>query len=282
MDQKQKKAHRAAKRKNTPKNTNLDGSLRCGRLLLNHALQDTVSMEGWSAARIKAWKNRHKQSNAYFYRFNVPGQPQKNGKWTMDEHRVFMERVLGVGVNDQWGIFSQPIAGRVGYQCSNYWRGLVKQGDVTDPNYYYDGKKLHFKRHTKTFSISTEYRRYAITVNRDVSGIWSDLPKKHPLYPSAAYCQSVEDALGSCGGYVPNRKETKKRVNKRQRNEKDAARNDSKTPAKKKRRKNKRSAEDKDETFHCTALIEKQEIDNPMPDFVDCMTGNTVVKPTIS
>eukprot|EP00487_Bulimina_marginata_P000719 TRINITY_DN11437_c0_g1_i1.p1 TRINITY_DN11437_c0_g1~~TRINITY_DN11437_c0_g1_i1.p1 ORF type:complete len:101 (-),score=4.74 TRINITY_DN11437_c0_g1_i1:87-389(-) len=90
-------------------------------------------MEGWSEARKKAWNNRKSSPNAYFYRFNVPGQPQKNGKWTKDEHALFMKRVIGFGVNDQWGIFSKSIPGRVGYQCSNYWRGLVKDGDVTDP-----------------------------------------------------------------------------------------------------------------------------------------------------
>eukprot|EP01083_Nonionella_stella_P026183 72054_1 len=268
MHENQKQQQKQAKRmRNTTKNRNLNGSQRCGRLLLNTALQDTVSMDGWSAARVKAWKNRDKHSNAYFYRFNAPGEAQKNGKWSMDEHHVFMERVFEFGVNDQWGMFSQVIVGRVGYQCSNYWRGLVKEGDVTDPNYDFDGKKLHFKRNTKTFSISTEFRRYAITVNRDVSGIWTDLPQKHPLHPSEEYCESVDNALASSssGG----------RVKKRKRNEEDVTWH-------KKRRKNKRSAEDDDETFHCNASIERQAVDNPMPDFIDCMTGNVVVKPAIS
>merc|ERR1719188_960843 len=81
--EKQKKAARAAKRKNknTQKNVNTDGKKRCGRLLLNDALKNVGSMEGWSEARKKAWTNRKKSPNAYFYRFNVPGQPQAGGKW---------------------------------------------------------------------------------------------------------------------------------------------------------------------------------------------------------
>eukprot|EP00485_Elphidium_margaritaceum_P015971 CAMPEP_0202726412 /NCGR_PEP_ID=MMETSP1385-20130828/184599_1 /ASSEMBLY_ACC=CAM_ASM_000861 /TAXON_ID=933848 /ORGANISM="Elphidium margaritaceum" /LENGTH=657 /DNA_ID=CAMNT_0049392633 /DNA_START=52 /DNA_END=2025 /DNA_ORIENTATION=+ len=194
------KAERASKRKqkNVAKNTNLDGSKRSGRLLLNDALKNIDDQSQWSDARKKAWKERQSRPNAYFYRFCVPGQPQKNGKWTTEEHKLFMQRVLEIGVNDSWGIFSKKIPGRVGYQCSNYWRGLVKDGDVRDPNYWYDGKKLHFKRNTKSFAIAAEYRRYAITVVRDKSGVFTGLPAKHPKHPSSEYCKEVEEAMKGC------------------------------------------------------------------------------------
>merc|ERR1712154_558405 len=64
-----------------------------GRLLLDDALKDTENFEGWSAARVQAWKNKAVNPNAYYYRFNNPGEPQKNGRIGMDEHKMFMERV---------------------------------------------------------------------------------------------------------------------------------------------------------------------------------------------
>ena len=36
---------------------------------------------GWSEARIKAFRNREKNPNQYYYRFNDPGEPQATGKW---------------------------------------------------------------------------------------------------------------------------------------------------------------------------------------------------------
>lgn len=38
------------------------------------------------------------------------------------------------------------IPGRVGYQCSNYYRQLIREGVIIDDNYYIDEKdKLSFK-----------------------------------------------------------------------------------------------------------------------------------------
>jgi len=259
----------------------LDGSRRCGRLLLNDALKDIGKMEGWSEARKKAWKQRRTAPNAYFYRFNVPGQPQKNGKWDAEDHRLFMERVMAFGVNDQWGIFSKKIPGRVGYQCSNYWRGLVKDGDVVDPNYAFDGKKLHFKRNTKSFRIRDEYRKFAVTIKRDASGVWTNLPQKHPRHPTPEYCREVELALS---GTVYSSSGTK-----RKRKTKSSGGSDEDAPpASKRRRRNnrrRRGGDDDDEAFHCsvsTAAQSKEDDENPMADFVDIMTGTAVVRPAIS
>jgi len=284
QNEKRKKASRAAKRKGASKNTNMDGSKRCGRLLLNDALKNVGSMEGWSEARKKAWKNRRTSPNAYFYRFNVPGQPQKNGKWTKEDHALFMKRVMEVGVNDQWGIFSKKIPGRVGYQCSNYWRGLVKDGDVLDPNYHYDGKKLHFKRNTKSFRISDEYRRFAITIVKDCSKVWTNLPSKHPKHPSDDYCQEVRDALSGTNYGAKGGKGGKKK-RKRGNGDNDSDEEWDAKPSKRRRRNRKRYADDDgDEAFHCsvTAPEVEEDDDNPMPDFIDIMTGNGVQKPAIS
>jgi len=40
------------------------------------------AFEGWSEARIKAYKMIGINPNTYYYRFNAPGEKQRNGAWT--------------------------------------------------------------------------------------------------------------------------------------------------------------------------------------------------------
>jgi len=112
-------------------------------------LDDAIAqgnMEGWSEARKRAWAQRASNPNAYYYRFNEPGEMQRNGKWTKTEIELFFRRMKEVGVNGQWGIFSQSIPGRVGYQCSNFYRHLIETNQIQDPNYYLDEKgKAHYR-----------------------------------------------------------------------------------------------------------------------------------------
>jgi len=111
-------------------------------------LDDAIAQgnfEGWSEARIRAWNQRDKNPNAYYYRFNAPGEKQRNGKWTKDEISLFYKRMKEVGVNGQWGIFSMTIPGRVGYQCSNFYRQLIETSQIKDENYVLDEKgKAHY------------------------------------------------------------------------------------------------------------------------------------------
>ncbi|KAJ3210929.1 hypothetical protein HDU67_004872 [Dinochytrium kinnereticum] len=89
--------------------------------------------EGWSTARVKAYQAVGTSPNAYYYRFNAPGEKQKNGPWTEDEKRLFMARLSESGSHGQWGLFSTAIPGRVGYQ-------LLKSGEIKDQNYVVDEK----------------------------------------------------------------------------------------------------------------------------------------------
>jgi hypothetical protein len=47
-------------------------------------------MTGWSEARVKAWNGRAANENAYYYRFNAPGEAQASAGWTPGEHKLFM------------------------------------------------------------------------------------------------------------------------------------------------------------------------------------------------
>jgi len=188
-----KKQQRKKKRENSnpSKGQNMNGSKRCERLLLNDALKNKDTMEGWSDARRNAYLNRDKNPNAYYYRFNDPNEEQKNGKWTKEEHYLFMKRLTELGSNDKWGVFSQVIPGRVGYQCSNYYRQLIKEKCVIDPNYYVDNTgKLHFRRfgeenkkNKTSKNIQERLRRFGFTVTKDSSGVWQNLPCRHPNAP---------------------------------------------------------------------------------------------------
>jgi len=162
---------------------NLDGSKRAERILLDDALKTKdTNMTGWSVARKKAYKVIEKNPNAYHYRFNKPGEPSGSGAWTKKEHKQFMKLLLEKGANKNWGLFSIRIPGRVGYQCSNYYRKLVKHYKIWDPNYWFDGKKLYFKRGQER---NEAWVQYAFTVLEDDSGVFGKPPAQHPKCPSA-------------------------------------------------------------------------------------------------
>ncbi|KAJ2550822.1 hypothetical protein EV175_003925 [Coemansia sp. RSA 1933] len=108
------------------------------------------AMKGWSEARIKAFKAIKTKPNTYYYRFNAPGEEQRTGQWTSEEQKLFHARLREIGANGQWGIFSMVIPGRVGYQCSNYYRYLVENRLINDPNYVLDENgKAHYLFTTK-------------------------------------------------------------------------------------------------------------------------------------
>ncbi|KAJ1664603.1 hypothetical protein IW140_003995 [Coemansia sp. RSA 1813] len=108
------------------------------------------AMKGWSEARIKAFKAIKTKPNTYYYRFNAPGEEQRTGQWTQEEQKLFHARLGEIGANGQWGIFSMVIPGRVGYQCSNYYRYLVENRLINDPNYVLDENgKAHYLFTTK-------------------------------------------------------------------------------------------------------------------------------------
>lgn len=55
------------------------------------------------------------------------------------------------------------IPGRVGYQCSNFYRRLLKEGRVKDDNYYFDAKgepKFKFKSSSKVRLENLEYTHF--------------------------------------------------------------------------------------------------------------------------
>lgn len=123
------------------------------KIKCNYPKPSEIKQEEWDS-----WSDAHKNSymqmksnpNTYLYRNLPPGEQQRNGPWSPEEHRLFLKRLHEIrsqGIYEgKWGIFSQSIPGRVGYQCANYYRKLVSTGQVHDEYYSKDEEgKLHFK-----------------------------------------------------------------------------------------------------------------------------------------
>jgi hypothetical protein len=109
---------------------------------------------GWSPIRRESFAQIVDNPNAFFYRNRPPGDPQKFGPFTPDEESQFLERVayfrtLGIHAG-LWGLFAVPIRGRLGYQCSNFYRLLVNDGKIKDTHYdVLPHGKLQFKHGTR-------------------------------------------------------------------------------------------------------------------------------------
>jgi hypothetical protein len=112
---------------------------------------DQESWDQWSEAHQESYLKGKRNPNTYFYRNLAPGETQKNGGWDEEEKELFLRRLEEMkrkypNEKGQWGIFSQAIPGRVGYQCSNFYRKLVASGEIQAPEYEFDDKgKLKFK-----------------------------------------------------------------------------------------------------------------------------------------
>eukprot|EP00948_MAST-09A_sp_MAST-9A-sp1_P004079 g4079.t1 len=129
----EKKAKEEEKKKEENSSSNSSPTGRRRSLRARKPAAKLLNM-GWSEARTKAWLNRERNENAYYYRFNEPGEVQRTGGWSKEEHDGFIDLIKN-GVDYRWGILSKNVPGRVGYQCSNYYRKLVEKGKITDPNY---------------------------------------------------------------------------------------------------------------------------------------------------
>ncbi|KAJ6227145.1 zinc finger cchc domain-containing protein [Anaeramoeba flamelloides] len=97
----------------------------------------------WSGAKLKSWKNRRINPNTFYYRFKDPGKFQDMGDWSELSKKQWIDRYNefksnGWKIGHAWGLFSKKVNGRVGYQCSNYYRRLLKEGVLEDPSYGID------------------------------------------------------------------------------------------------------------------------------------------------
>ncbi|KAL9541823.1 hypothetical protein PS6_010123 [Mucor atramentarius] len=139
--------------------------------------KSNVAFEGWSEARIRSFKMIEKNPNSYYYRFNEPGQEQRRGPWTEDEKKLFIDRLKEMGTEGQWGLFSKGIPGRVGYQCSNYYRFLIETKQLQDGNYVIapNGKPLYtFEKKLQDGTTEKRLRTHNKSLNQSYYASGSD------------------------------------------------------------------------------------------------------------
>lgn len=99
-----------------------------------------------SKARMNALLSKDVNPNQFYYRWNDPGVVPATGEWSKEERINFYNAILELGITYEWGNFSRKILGRVGYQCSNYYRKLITDGDIIDSYYTIIDGKLKFTR----------------------------------------------------------------------------------------------------------------------------------------
>jgi hypothetical protein len=240
------------------------------RLRLDDALEKQDNFDGWSPARIRAFQSIDTNPNSYYYRFNAPGEAQCNGGWNEEETRLFYERMHSFGVNKNWGLFSMTIPGRVGYQCSNFYRKLIESNKVSDDNYYLDERgRARFKS-----------RR----ASRDASaGVRAPSKPKAPAQPRKAP--------------APKPKSKKKKKKRRRRNQdvvyaddvdssdSDSDSGDTATSTSTSSFSSSSSSRRRDSAqspMRSAASQRRARLENPLPGVMDPITMEEVVKPCMS
>ena len=112
----------------------------------------------WSSVRRESYIEMLDNPNKFFYRNRPPGELQKNGAWSPEENAQFRERLtlfqrLNI-IDTVWGLFAVPIKGRLGYQCANYYRSLLKDGKLVSDRYSIVDGKLVCNRSVKAVKPS--------------------------------------------------------------------------------------------------------------------------------
>lgn len=271
-----------------------------GRLGLDEAIKQiqennidpTKAFEGWSQARIRAYQMIDQNPNSYYYRFNAPGEVQRKGQWAADERKVFFDRLKEVGANGQWGIFAMKVPGRVGYQCSNFYRLLVETNEIQDPNYVLDEKgKAHYLFDKKTADGNTEktFRTHSKHGTGRGSGIPSSSSSSTPRKPKAVAApvdkkskkkkrrrgwnsdseedDDFEDYNDTSGTYTVSSRASRSTRRTRARMDIDEGNDQVNTV---------------DEEVVEEESEDDVDLENPLPGFLDPITLDEVVKPAIS
>lgn len=268
------------KRKRLVKKTTTDDAkrrcIRYSRLRLDDALQQLEKaddpekvFEGWSEARTRAYRQIKTKPNSYYYRFNAPGEKQRNGMWTPEERKLFFKRLAEVGANGQWGLFSMTIPGRVGYQCSNFYRSMLKSGEIQDENYTVDEKGelryLFGKKDGKIGAVRVHSRSSRKSRDWDNDDLYEDTPHITPKRRRNSFSYTSSDAQSSNASVS----DTDENVNGADWN----------TTNRTRVKFNK-----SDYTIqHTSVSIPKNiEYENPLPGFIDPITLEEVVRPAIS
>jgi hypothetical protein len=127
----------------------------------------------WSSVHRRSYLGKEKARNAFLYRNPPPGVAKRGGAWSPEEKEKFMARLAEVKARgddtEKWGLFSEAIPGRVGYQCSNFYRRLILHGELTDPRYEFDenGKLRYLAQSRSSMPRSSRPERKRVVLSLD-------------------------------------------------------------------------------------------------------------------
>jgi hypothetical protein len=92
-----------------------------------------VDFDAWTQCKRDAWSQLSSNPNAFFYRHVLPGEARRNGPWSAEEQAHFIEQLeLHPPNSAHWGLFARHIPGRVGYQCSAFYKRLIATGVLNE------------------------------------------------------------------------------------------------------------------------------------------------------
>eukprot|EP01117_Protostelium_nocturnum_P019893 TRINITY_DN8732_c0_g1_i1.p1 TRINITY_DN8732_c0_g1~~TRINITY_DN8732_c0_g1_i1.p1 ORF type:complete len:847 (+),score=249.88 TRINITY_DN8732_c0_g1_i1:122-2662(+) len=114
------------------------------KLLLHLKNPPKELSQNWSEAERQAWDSRSSKPNGFYYRHNAFLSPKKKGAWSEDEKKLFISELERHGASDKWGLLSENIPGRVGFQCATFFRHLVAIGEIKDPKYTVQGGQTKY------------------------------------------------------------------------------------------------------------------------------------------
>lgn len=241
-------------------------STRLAQLLsrLPSETRQRAEADHWCDAKVMAWLEREVNPNAFFYRFLPEGEAPRTGPWSEEElatlRRVCLERKVNtLGSRPEWGIISQHFPGRVGYACSAAYRKFVDQGEIQDPNYaFVAGRSKFIFSHSRTTSTEPGEPGQPVQGGRRAKA--AALPAQDP------------------SGCSTRRKGKRKRRVRADRGEERIYADDIST-----------SSEDDVKHFTNSSTIDWVTADapedcefNPLPNYLDQITGDLIKQPCIS
>jgi hypothetical protein len=186
------------------------------------------------------------------------------------------------------------VPGRVGYQCSNFYRLLVETNEIQDPNYVLDEKgKAHYLFDKKTADGNTEktFRTHSKHGTGRASGVPSSSRKPRATSANTVVADNkkstnkkkkrrrgwnsdsededdFEDYNDTSGTYTVSSRASRSTRRTRARMDIDGEENENNA-----NEENEGEEEDSEEDV---------DLDNPLPGFLDPITLDEVIKPAIS
>lgn len=87
--------------------------------------------DSWTQCKKDSWDQMEANPNGFFYRHVLPNETRKNGSWSDEEKKLFVEALRKTPkINSHWGLFARNIPGRVGYQCHHLYLRMVDSGEL--------------------------------------------------------------------------------------------------------------------------------------------------------